>query len=131
MLSSDEKAFLHRQARISMVGASTRIENALLTDTEINWMDTLLMKDGKPTAFQVHQRQIMNKLAKDKERSIEEVAGCREVLALLYDQAQDWRPLQENIIRGLHQRLLQYYPPAAHYLGQYKTQPNSVIEKTH
>lgn len=128
-LSSDEKAFLHRQARISMVGASTRIENALLTDTEINWIDTLLMEDGKPTAFRMYQRQIVNKLAKDKERSIEEVAGCREALALVYEEAQDWCPLQENIIRGLHQRLLQYHPPAAHYLGRYKTQSNYVIEK--
>lgn len=128
-LSDDEKTFLHHQARISMIGASTRIENALLTDTEINWIDTLLTEDGKPTAFRAHQNQIMNKLAKDKERSVAEVAGCREMLSLLYEQASDWRPLQESTIRALHQQLLKYYPPAVYYLGRYKIQTNCVVEE--
>lgn len=128
-LSDDEKVFLHRQARVSMIGASTRIENALLTDIEINWIDTLLTEDGKPTSFRAYQNQITNKLAKDKERSIAEVAGCREMLSILYEQASDWRPLQENIIRGLHQQLLKYFLPATHYLGRYKIQTNCVVEE--
>jgi len=37
-LSKEERLAMHRYARISMIGASTRIENAQLTDTEIDWM---------------------------------------------------------------------------------------------
>ena len=69
-LPGDEKQHIHRYARISMVGASTRIENAVLTDSEIDWLDTVLGKDGKQTALDAHRRQIEDKLSKDKERSI-------------------------------------------------------------
>jgi DNA-binding MarR family transcriptional regulator len=34
-----------------MIGASTRIENAILTDSEISWMDTILTNDRKTSAF--------------------------------------------------------------------------------
>lgn len=42
---------IHRFVRISSIGASTRIENALLTDNEINWIDTILSTAGVTTAF--------------------------------------------------------------------------------
>ena len=74
---------MHHYALISMVGASTRIENALLTDSEIAWLDTILTQDGKTTALQQNWRRIENKLSKGRERSIEEVAGCREMLMLM------------------------------------------------
>lgn len=45
-LPADELDAIHRYARISMIGASTRMENAVLTDAEINWLDTILEKDG-------------------------------------------------------------------------------------
>ncbi len=129
--SPETQAILHRYAKISMIGASTRIENAVLTDPEIDWMDTVLMQDGKPTAFSTQKGWIENKLNKDKERSIEEVAGCRGMLALIYSQAKEWIPLSETTLRGLHRELLLYYPKAEHYLGRYKKQSNSVVETNH
>ena len=121
--------YLAKQAFISTIGASTRIENAVLTDSQIEWVDTILTQDGKKTAFLEKKNQIANKIAKDRERSLEEVAGCREMLRIIYSQGRDLFPLTEVVIRGLHQVLLQYYPPAVHYLGKYKTHPNRVVEK--
>ena len=130
-LSEAELQALHEMARVSQIGASTRIENSVLTDAEVNWVDTLLSADDRPTAFQDKRRRIDDKLSKDKERSIEEVAGCRNMLLLVYDQARDLSPLTETVLRGLHRELLQYYPPASHYLGRYKTVTNSVVERNH
>jgi len=127
----EEKAFLNRFALISNVGASTRIENAVLTDAEIDWVDTTLSSNERPTAFEEKKQVILDKLSKDRERSVEEVVGDRQVLATLYSQAKDFRPLTENIIRGLHHELLRFYAPAAHYAGRYKTVTNRVLAKNH
>ena len=123
----EEKAFLHKCATISTIGASTRIENAILTDAEIEWVDTTLTTDGKTTSFAERKSFILDKLSKDRERSIEEVVGCREVLGLIYLQGEDMFPLTETVIRGLHKALLAYYPAAKEYAGGYKTTPNRVI----
>lgn len=128
-MSPECREAIHRYARISMIGASTRIENAVLTDTEIDWMDARLGDDSRLGSFERHKHSIENKLSKDKERSIEEVAGLRAVSTLIYDQATEMSPLKESDIRGLHKELLQYYPPAAHYVGQYKVASNSVVER--
>lgn len=128
-LSLDSREAIHRYARISIIGASTRIENAVLTDTEIDWMDTLLGDDSRLGSFERHKNSIENKLSKDRERSIEEVAGLRSVLTLVYEQANDLLPLKESDVRGLHKELLQYYPAASHYIGQYKIASNSVVER--
>jgi len=130
-LSQEERESIHQFARVSMVGASTRIENAVLTDTEIQWIDTELTKEARPTSFESKQSLIEDKFSKDRERSIEEVAGCREMLFLIYEQHSDFFPLSESTIRGFHQQLLRYYPPAQHYLGCYKTVTNSVVERNH
>lgn len=130
-LSIDEQEAIHRYAKISMIGASTRIENAVLTDSEISWIDTLLTKDGKVTSFRQHQQAIENKLSKDRQRSIEEVAGCRAMLSIIYEQAKEMLPLTEAHIRGLHQELFRHYSQASHYRGQYKKNPNSVVEHNH
>ncbi len=130
-LSEEELQFIHRFARISMIGASTRIENAVLTDSEISWIDTILSEDGKTTSFQKNLSFIENKLSKDRERSIEEVAGCRAMLGIIYEQAKQMVPFSETHLRGLHQELLQFYPKASHYRGRYKSNPNSVIEQNH
>ena len=124
----EELEALHKYARISMIGASTRIENALLTDSEVNWLDTILTKDGKPTALQEHDALIKNKLSKDRERSIEEVAGCRAMLMLIYENSKDFTPIKEMDIRALHYELLSPYKKAKKYAGKYKTQTNSVVE---
>lgn len=118
-----------RYAKISNIGASTRIENAILTDVDVDFLDTVLSNDHRPEAFLHHKQAIENKLSKDKERSIEEVAGLREVLSLVYADAQNMFPLREASIRGLHHELLKYYPKASHYAGRYKLSSNSVVEK--
>jgi Fic family protein len=130
-VSAQEKSYLNHFALISNVGASTRIENAVLTDVEIDWVDSELTSDDRPTAFEEKKTAILDKLSKDRERSVEEVVGERQVLTILYSQAKDFRPLTENIIRGLHHDLLRYYPPAEHYAGRYKTVSNRVIAKNH
>ena len=101
-LSTEEANYLHRFALISNIGASTRIENAVLTDPEIEWVDTILQKDGKTTAFEENKIYIMDKLKKDRERSVEEVVGCRQILSTVYVQAEELFPLSEVVIRGLH-----------------------------
>lgn len=126
-----EKSWLHKSILISTIGASTRIENAALTDAEIEWVDTTLTEDGKTTAYESKKTFILNKLSKDHERSIEEVVGCREVLNLLYIQTDDFFPLTESTIRGLHKILLSYYPEATIYAGRYKPNPNLVVSVNH
>lgn len=127
-LSPECLDYIHRYARICNIGASTRIENAVLTDPEIDWMDATLGNDSRIGTFEKHKAAIENKLSKDKERSIEEVAGLRRVLSLVYDSGKGMFPLREIDVRSLHQELLQFYPAAHHYMGQYKIASNSVVE---
>lgn len=126
-----EKSWIHKSIMISTIGSSTRIENAALTDAEIEWVDTTLTKDGKTTAYDSMRADILNKLSKDRERSIEEVVGCREVLSLAYIQADEFYPLTEGTIRGMHNILLSYYPKASAYAGKYKSSPNAVRSINH
>ncbi|MGL4427102.1 MAG: Fic family protein [Alphaproteobacteria bacterium] len=130
-MDEGEKSWLHKFILISTIGASTRIENAALTDAEIEWVDTTLTQDGKTTAYQAKRSLILNKLSKDRERSIEEVVGCREVLSLIYIQTDDFFPLTEIMIRGMHNILLSYYPKASTYAGCYKPNPNQVVSVNH
>jgi Fic family protein len=130
-LPSKEAEYLHRFALISNIGASTRIENAVLTDQEVEWVDTILQKDGKTTAFEENKIFIIDKLSKDRERSIEEVVGCRQTLSTVYLQAKELFPLREVTLRGLHHDLLRYYPQAAHFAGGYKKTPNRVVFINH
>jgi Fic family protein len=128
-MDSEELDYIHRNVLISTVGASTRIENAVLTDAEVDWIDTKLTKNAKTTAFLDHREFINAKLSRDKERSIDEVAGCRAMLQLIYTQAHELFPFSETSLRALHNELLQYYTPSGHYRGSYKTVPNSVVRK--
>jgi len=130
-LSAEEAKYLHRFALISNIGASTRIENSILTDREVEWVDTILQKDGKTTAFEENKIFILDKLKKDRERSVEEVVGCRQILSTAYLQAKELFPLTEATIRGLHHDLLRYYPQAANFAGGYKKTPNQVIFINH
>ncbi len=127
--TTEEKEFLRKCALIGNVGATTRIENAVLTDVEIEWVDTILSKDGKTTAYEEKEDFIIDKLSKSRERSIEEVIGSRSVLMTIYLQAEEFKPLTQTIVRGLHRELLKYYPPAEHYAGAYKTVINKVISR--
>ena len=130
-LSIDESKYLHRFALISNIGASTRIENAVLTDHEVEWVDTILQNNSKTTAFEENKLIILNKLSKDRERSVEEVVGCRYILSTVYLQANELFPLTQAIIRGLHHDLLRYYPPAKSFAGGYKSNPNQVVFINH
>jgi len=49
-MDSEGLDYIHRNVLISTVGASTRIENAVLTDAEVDWIDTKLTEDAKTTA---------------------------------------------------------------------------------
>ena len=129
--SQDELEAINHYARISTIGASTRIENAQLTDIEVNWLDTILTTDGKTTALENNRSLIENKLSKDRERSIEEVAGCRAMLMLIYANPNDFFPLRESDIRALHYELMSPYQKAQQYSGVYKVQSNSVVEENH
>jgi Fic family protein len=126
-----EASWLHRWVLISTVGASTRIENAVLTDVEIDWVDRALTQDGPVTAFEKNRVAILDKLSKDHERSVEEVVGCCEVLGIVYLQATELFPLTESTIRGLHHTLLSFYPAARFHAGGYKSGPNQVVSVNH
>lgn len=128
-LTEAESDYMKHCALISNVGASTRIENAVLTDHEIEWIDSTLSKDDKTTAFSQNKESILNKLSKDKERSIEEVAGCRDMLMFMYENARELFPLQELVIREFHKQLLRHYPKADHYCGRYKRVTNRVVSR--
>lgn len=130
-LAAEEARYLHRLAFISNIGASTRIENAVLTDSEVDWVDTTLSRDGRPMAFEHQKTYILDKLAKDRERSVEEVVGCRQVLQTVYMQAEELYPLSETIIRGLHHDMLRFHQQAGHYAGRYKQAPNRVLYVNH
>lgn len=126
-LEKEVRAVIARYVFISNIGASTRIENAVLTNQEIEWLDDTLSKDGRPTAFEASRDFIENKISKDKERSLEEVVGCRELLQLIYREGSQLKPLTEATLRELHSILLQHYPKAEPYKGRYKIAPNSVV----
>ncbi len=128
-ITETEADFLHRQSLISTVGASTRIENAVLTDQEIEWVDSTIGADGRTTAFLANKDFILDKLSKDRERSIEEVVGCRALIQIIYEQYNELQPITETHVRGLHHELLRYYPEALSYAGNYKTVPNKVISR--
>ena len=92
-------------------------------------MDTILGENGKTTALDECRVQIEDKLSKDKERSIEEVAGCRTVLLLIYEQAKDYLPFTEFLLRSLHYELLRFYTKPGIKKGQYKDHPNSIVKE--
>lgn len=129
--SNDEKSYLNHQALISNIGSSTRIENAVLTDIEIEWLDTQLQEDAKTTAYEEKKSFILDKLSKDRERSVDEVIGAREILEITYQQSEELYPLTESLIRGLHHQLLRHYSKAEHYMGCYKKVENKVVSHNH
>lgn len=130
-LNEEELSALHKFARVSIVGASTRIENALLTDLEVNWIDTILTDMTNVSIFDTYKETIKNKLSKERERSIEEVTGCRQMLLLIYQDATSLIPLKEVDVRALHHELLAPYQQAAPYRGHYKDHPNYVVQENH
>ncbi len=126
--SEEKKAFIKKQSLISNIGASTRIENAVLTNIEIDWLDTVLSVSESDT-YETKEDFIKAKLTKDKQRSIEEVAGYRDAINIVYDTSEKDNSLRESDIKGLHRELMKFYSEASHHSGNYKTQKNNVVER--
>jgi Fic family protein len=123
----EKHSFVASQSIISNIGASTRIENALLTDIEVEWMDTVI-KTEPHLEYINKERFIKDKLSKDKERSVEEVAGYRNALLLVFFSPEEFHRLSISTIKGLHREMLKYHRHANYYLGDFKTIPNTVLE---
>jgi len=126
----EKKNYMKKCSLISNIGASTRIENAILTDMEIEWIDTEIKK-GRQNNFAVCEKSIKDKLSKDKERSIEEVGGYRDCINLVFSMYKDFVLLRESDIKGFHRKLLEYYPKANYYIGNYKKHSNSVVQENY
>jgi Fic family protein len=124
----DELNYLHKYAKVSLIGSSTRIENAILTDIEISWIDTILTEEVKDSAFEFHKEMIKSKLSASRERSIEEVAGCRAMLMSIYSSGEELHPLKQSDLRMLHYQLMSPYSKSTPYAGKYKSLPNPIVE---
>ena len=70
-------------------------------------------------------RSLVVKNATPKSRSEQEVAGYRDVLALIHESA-DHMPFSEGVVRQLHTMLYRYMPQAG---GQWKATNNDIVEK--
>ncbi len=128
--SETKQQYMANQAMISNIGASTRIENAILTDIEIEWIDTIIASEDHEE-YKNQELYIKHKFSRDKARSIEEVAGYRDAIKIVMNLYHDFYPLSVHQIKGLHRELLKYYSQAQFHYGDFKTQPNSVIETNH
>ncbi|ETR65856.1 MAG: hypothetical protein OMM_13610 [Candidatus Magnetoglobus multicellularis str. Araruama] len=95
--SEDKKNYIQQQSLVSNIGASTRIENAVLTDSEIAWINTEISTRQKESFSQI-KKVVTDKLSKDKERSLEEVAGYRDALQIINQNAPSFFPLTESAI---------------------------------
>lgn len=94
-------------ATVRSVGASTRIEGSLMSDTEV---EVLLQNLD---------------IAKLKDRDSQEVAGYFEVLDLISESA-DSIGITESSLKNLHNQLLKYSSKDQWHKGDYKQHNNSV-----
>ena len=99
---------LRKIATIESIGSSTRIEGAILTDEEVQF----LIKNIKIVSF--------------KNRNQEEVFGYYEALNLILDNAHNIN-LSESYIKQLHSILLKYSSKDQRHKGEYKNLPNTVV----
>lgn len=102
---------LRRVATVESVAASTRIEGADVTNTEVE--------------------QIISGLEPEpmRSRDASEVRGYSDLLNLIYEQAGDLS-LSENYLKQMHKVLLQHSDVEAHHRGEYKRVPNDVMVTT-
>jgi len=101
---------LKKIATIESIGSSTRIEGAILTDSEVKQ----LLKDIKITKFETRDQQ--------------EVIGYYEALSIILDNY-DKIPITENYIKQLHKILLDKSEKDTRHRGEYKTGSNTVVAK--
>ena len=123
--SNEKIDFIKMQSMISNIGASTRIENALLTDIEVEWIHTTLLNEQNKN---FESNSVLYKVSQDKQRSLEEVLGYREASQLIFYDFDRLKPLMESSIKGLHKLILKYDHKASYHCGEYKIQSNSVYE---
>ena len=106
-IAPDRLSALRRVATMESIGSSTRIEGSKLSDREVE----MLLSNLEIKSFATRDEQ--------------EVAGYADVMALLFESAQDI-PFTENHIKHLHQTLLRYSAKDIGHRGNYKTSSNSV-----
>ena len=106
-IAPDRLSALRRVATMESIGSSTRIEGSKLSDREVE----MLLSNLEIKSFATRDEQ--------------EVAGYADVMALLFESAQDI-PFTENHIKQLHQTLLRYSAKDIEHRGNYKTSSNSV-----
>ncbi len=106
-LAPDRLSALRRVATIESIGSSTRIEGSKLSDREV----AQLLSNLEIKSFTT--------------RDAQEVAGCAELMDLVFSSWQDI-PFAENQIKQLHQVLLRYSEKDTWHRGNYKTNSNSV-----
>jgi Fic family protein len=107
-LAPDRLSALRRVATIESIGSSTRIEGSKLSDREVD----RLLSNLQIRSFSTRDEQ--------------EVAGCADVMELVFSSWQDIA-LTENHIKQLHRDLLTYSEKDAWHRGNYKTSTNSVV----
>lgn len=106
-ISPERLAALKQVATIESIGSSTRIEGAVLSDTEVEE----LLSGLNTKSFRTRDEQ--------------EVAGYAEVMQTVFAEAAGI-PISENHIKQLHGRLLKYSTKDDRHRGQYKTVANHV-----
>ena len=106
-IAPDRLSALRRVATMESIGSSTRIEGSKLSDREVE----MLLSNLGIKSFATRDEQ--------------EVAGYADVMALLFESAQDIS-FTENHIKQLHQTLLRYSAKDIGHRGNYKTSSNSV-----
>ncbi|NEG89936.1 Fic family protein [Bifidobacterium aerophilum] len=94
-------------ARIQSTDASNRIEGIATSDRRLN---ALMLKTVTP-----------------RNRDEEEIAGYRDVLALIHDN-HDYIPLTPNVILQLHRDLFRHTPLA--FGGRFKDSDNVIVERS-
>lgn len=102
---SDALASLSLVARIQSTDASNRIEGIYTSNTRL--------------------RSLMNKKTAPRNRNEEEIAGYRDVLALVHSNYASIN-LTPNVILQLHRDLYRY--SAKSFAGQWKTVDNQIVE---
>lgn len=98
---------LKRSVLVTSTGASTRIEGARLSDSEVE-------KLIRGVAIQ-----------KFADRDKQEVRGYFELLQNVFDAYEDIR-FSENSVKHLHKELLKYVEKDRRHLGEYKKKENAV-----
>lgn len=99
---------LRRIATIESIGSSTRIEGAMMSDSDI--------------------RELLDniKITKLSTRDHQEIVGYYEVLDIIYDNYAHIS-LNEGNIKSLHNSLLRYSSKDERHKGTYKTLSNQVV----